>query len=503
MSRSTVYLVGAGPGDPSLITVKGLNLIRRADCIIYDGLANPQLLQHAAPGAEMISVAKRSGCHSMKQPEINRLLIEKAAQYRTIVRLKGGDPCLFGRAAEEVDACIAAGIAFEIVPGITAGMAAAEYAGLFLTNRRYASAVCFVTGRQAQGMEPSDLDWQNLAAFSGTLVFYMGVENVDSIARSLLQNGKPPQTAAAVIEQATTHQQRMLRTALEDLPARCREEGVRAPAIIIVGQAAEPVEGANWFMRSPLFGKRVLVTRDAAGNRLFAEKLACCGAEPVVFDSIDICDLTQSLETELSAICRYDWTFFTSANGVTHTLNRLHSMGLDARVFAGTKIACIGRPTADTLARYGLHADFVPSRFTSEAMAAEMIAAFDLKGRTIQLLRSKIAPADIVRTFEQAGARVTDTAVYDVKTARRDGPFIERLRTQIETGEIDLVTFTSSSTVEAFFSYVPKELFVSGPKIVSIGPATTKTLKAFGLVPSIEANVHTIDGIIEALKDNR
>lgn len=504
MNTAAVYLVGAGPGDPGLITVKGLNLIRRADCIIYDGLANPMLLDHARHDAEKISVAKRSGSHSMKQDEINRLLVEKAAQYRTVVRLKGGDPCLFGRAAEEVDACIKAGIRFEIVPGVTAGIAAAEYAGMFLTNRRYASSVCFVTGRQAEGTQTSDLDWQNLAAFSGTLVFYMGVENIDSMTRSLLEKGKPAGTLAAVIERATTSRQRVLRAVLENLPTRSREEKIEAPAIIVIGQAAAGIDRADWFTQNPLFGKRVLITRDVAGNRLFAEKLAACGAEPVIFDSIEIEDMTSSAENELTKISTYNWTIFTSANGVTHTMNRVHMTGRDARAFAGTKIACIGRPTADKLAEYGLKADFVPSRFTSESLAGEMIASCDLANRGVLLLRSRIAPKDIVHAFTKAGAHVADIPVYDVKCKQQDADFVEQLCSQISRGEIDFVTFTSSSTVEAFFTCVPKDLFdTGGPIIVSIGPAATKTLAAAGLTPSIEAKVHTVDGIIEAIKDQR
>jgi uroporphyrinogen III methyltransferase/synthase len=504
MSTPAVYLVGAGPGDLDLITVKGLNLIRRADCIIYDGLANPLLLEHAKSGAEKISVAKRSGRHSMKQHEINDLLVRKAAEYQTVVRLKGGDPCLFGRAAEEVEACIRAKIRFEIVPGITAGMAAAEYAGIFLTNRRYASAVCFVTGRQAEGTEPTDLDWQSLAAFRGTLVFYMGVENIESIAQSLLEKGKPAQTPAAVIERATTPRQRVLRTALLDLPARSKAENIEAPAIIIIGHAAEQIENADWFMRHPLFGKRVLITRDPAGNRIFAEKLAACGAEPVGFDSIEIEDMSQSAEHYLSRLSDVDWIIFTSANGVTHTFNRLDAMGLDARAFAGTKIACIGRPTAEKLADYGLKADFVPSRFTSEKLAEEMIASFDLQDRKIVLLRSRIAPKDIVQAFAGAGAQVADVAVYDVKFKQQDMPFVEKVCSQIGAGTMDYVTFTSSSTVDAVFSHVPKDLFASGcPRIISIGPAVTKTLKAAGLSSVAEAKVHTVDGMIETMKDLR
>lgn len=506
MNVSKIYLVGAGPGDPGLITVKGLNLIRRADCIIYDGLANPALLNYARKEAECISVAKHAGGHSLKQDQINALLIEKAAQYKTVVRLKGGDPCFFGRAAEEAAALIAAGVDFEIVPGITSGIAAAAYAGIFLTHRQYASAVCFVTGHPAEGKDDGDLDFKWLAGFSGTLVIYMGMEKIGDIVRSLLDNGKLAQTPAAVVYRATTPQQRMVQTSLSQIVQCCRDENIEAPSVIIIGPAAQGLANADWFTKNPLFGKRVLTTRDVAGNRLFAEKLAAAGAEPVIFDAIEILDSIEysSAREILNDLSIYDWVVFTSANGVTHVMEHLFDNGRDARALAHNKIACIGRPTAEKLSEYGLRADFVPSEFTSESMAAEMIAAFDLRDQKILLLRSQIAPRDLVRAYTNAGAQVTDAPVYNVIAAKQDPECVSRIQQQLEDGQIDYITFTSASTACAFVNSFPQGLLGDGRmKIVSIGPAATKSLESMGLAPDIEAKVHTVDGIIEALKEHR
>ncbi|MCE5185891.1 MAG: uroporphyrinogen-III C-methyltransferase [Planctomycetaceae bacterium] len=504
MRTPKIYFIGAGPGETALITVKGFSAVQHADCIIYDGLVNPSLLDHANPDAERISVAKRSGCHSMEQEQINALLVEKARQYKMVVRLKGGDPCLFGRAAEEISACIEAGIAFEIVPGVTAGLAAAEYAGIFLTNRDYASSVCLVTGHQAQGKDGDEPDWKWLARFNGSLVIYMGMETIGQITQKLLASGKPAQTPACVICRAVSPRQRVVKAPLSGIADLCKAEGLEAPAIIIIGTAAQGMNRADWFMQNRLFGKRVLLTRDAAGNRVFAEKFAACGAEPVLFDSIDIIDLTDSsfVSECLRNLSSYDWIIFTSANGITRTLDRLHKSGLDARAFASTRIACIGRPTADKLAEYGLKADFVPCSFTSEAMAAEMIAAFDLRDQKILLLRSQVAPKDIVRAFTNAGAQVTDASVYNVVARRQEAESVNAICQDLEAGRIDYVIFTSDSTACAFINSVPQGLLRPGrPQIVSIGPATTRSLERMGLAPDIEASVHTLDGILDALQE--
>ncbi|MHC5082847.1 MAG: uroporphyrinogen-III C-methyltransferase [Planctomycetota bacterium] len=504
MNKATIYLVGAGPGDPGLITVKGLDLIKRADCVIYDGLANPAMLGHARKDAELISVAKRSGHHSVKQPEINALIVEKAKQHRTIVRLKGGDPCLFGRAAEEIKACIEAGICFEIVPGITSGAASAEYAGIFLTDRDHTSAVCFVTGHEAEGKEHTDIDWDNLAGFNGSIVIYMGMGNLEKIAATLIVKGKSADTPAAVIHKATHPGQRLVKATLEHIADVCQDESIAAPSIIVIGPAAAGMDGANWFMGHPLFGKRVLMTRDAKGNRIFADKLAACGAEPIAFDSIEVQDVSHSEATQMALqnLSSYDWAIFTSANGVTHTFSALDQMKKDARGFGNANIACIGRQTADKLKEYGIVADFIPTKFTSLALATELTDKEDLRGQKILLLRSAIAPNDLPAQLTQSGGTVTDAHVYTVGRNEVDFDDLSRIQQQITDGAIDFITFTSSSTVDSFFSQIPPEVVESSnAQIVSIGPATTKTLDAMDIRCDIEAKRHTVDGIIEILME--
>ena len=503
MSQTRVYFVGAGPGDPGLITVKGKHLLQQADCVIYDGLANPVLLSYCVEGTELISVAKRSGHHSVKQPEINTLIVEKARQHRHVVRLKGGDPCLFGRAVEEITTCIEAGVDFEIVPGITAGVAAAEYAGIFLTDRDHTSAVCFATGHEAEGKQKSDLNWDALGSFVGSLVFYMGMGNLETICRTLVAQGKMPDTPVAVVQNATGPRQRMVKGTLNNIARLCELEGIGAPAIVMIGPAAEGIEKANWFMSQPLFGKRILMTRDAHGNRVFAEKLAAVGAEPVDFDGIEILpvtgDETQKMLADLSA---YDWIVFTSANGVTHMFDALKAMGKDARHFGDAKVACIGRQTADKLKTFGICADFVPGAFTSTALAKELNAFDNLNGKKVLMLRSAIAPKDLPDALAESGSDLTDTAVYTVQAKTHDPEQIEAILAQIKNGEINAVTFTSSSTVEAFLNLIPRELLIQNQvKLVSIGPATTTALEAAGLRVDLTASVHTIEGMIETMTE--
>ncbi len=504
MSDATIYFVGAGPGDPGLITVKGKRLLEQADCVIYDGLANSALLSDCKGDAETISVAKRSGHHSVKQPEINALIVEKAKQHQHIVRLKGGDPCLFGRAVEEIKTCIEAGLAFEIVPGITAGAAAAEYAGIFLTDRDHTSAVCFATGREAEGKPHTDLNWNALASFNGSLVFYMGMGNLETICQTLAAQGKPIDTPAAVIQQATGPRQRMVKGTLADIARLCEAENIAAPAIVIIGASAAGIEGGDWFTAHPLFGKRIVITRDAKGNRLFAEKLSAVGAEPIVFDGIEILDNSQNEATQaaLENLSAYDWVLFTSANGVTHTFEALAEMKKDARVFATAKIACIGRQTADKLQTYGITADFVPSAFTSVALAKELAELERLKHKKILLLRSTIAPKDLPDALSDCGGDVTDAAVYRVRAKEQSGDIVDEIIAQIKDGQVDAVTFTSGSTVEAFWHVVPIELLrESKIDIISIGPATTALLEAAGLKPNCTASVHTVDGMIEEMTE--
>lgn len=499
MSTGKVYLVGAGPGDMGLITVKGLDRLRQADCVIYDGLANAALLDNVRSDAETINVRKRTGDHPIRQEQINALLVEKAKQHTCVVRLKGGDPCLFGRAAEEVGACTAAGVPFEIVPGITSGMAAAEYAGLFLTDRDNASAVAFITGRQAEGKADSDIDWANLANFRGTLVFYMAMGTLADITQRLIDNGKAPQTPVAIVHQATLPQQCIVEGRLHDIAAHCQQKNITAPSIVIIGPGAKPDPAVNWFMNQPLFGKRIVITRDAEGNRKFARLLAARGAEPVVFDGIEIANLakTPAVIQTLAAIGGYHWVIFTSANGVCAAFEGLAAIGQDARIFGGVRVACIGEQTAQRLRMYGITADFVPSAFTSTALAEELAALDDLHDKKILLLRSEIAPKDFPDRLSALGAAVTDTAVYTVRPRHIEASEAAAINEQLASGRIDWLTFTSTSTAKAFLEVVsPDSVKNSRAKVASIGPATTAYLNAVGLSPTVEANVHTVEGLI-------
>jgi len=504
MSKPIVYLVGAGPGDETLVTLRAIEALRQADCVIYDGLANESLLDYAPPTAEKIGVRKRTGPRPWTQPEIDALLLEKALQGKTVVRLKGGDPGLFGRAPEEAALCAAHGVPFEIVPGITAGLAAAAYSGIFLTDREHASQVVFVTGREAATKTEPVLDYGFLAGFDGTIVLYMAMGNLEKIAAALVEGGKAPGTPVAVVQNATTPRQRLLKSDLGHVAKACREQGFGAPSIVVIGRTAAGDERYNWFMHRPLFGKRIVITRDAAGNALFAAKIAAAGGEAIRFDGIRIvdCSDTEACRDVVSRLGTYDWVAFTSANGVRHAFKALAAAGQDARAFGSAKVACIGRQTADVLAEFGIRADFVPGRFTSEALAEELAAADSLTGKRIALLRSGIAPKDLVEALLARGcAVVDDVAVYTVEEGPAEAETVApEIVERIRAGQVDWITFTSSSTVRAFFKHVGiEDVRRAGVRIGSIGPVATATLKGMGIEPTVEADVHTVDGLVSAM----
>lgn len=499
MTRGKVYLVGAGPGDERLVTLRAIEVLGQADCVIYDGLANPGLLRHARPEAEHISVRKRTGPRPATQDYVNALIVERARQGKTVVRLKGGDPGLFGRAQEEAAACIENGIAFEIVPGITAALAAAACAGIFLTDRQWASQVVFVTGREAENKSEPQLDYGFLARFDGTIVLYMAMGTLDRITAALVENGKAPDTPVAVIQHATTPHQRLLRSQLDRVAEACRDQGFAAPSIVIIGPVAAADERFNWFMSRPLFGKRIVITRDAAGNDLFASRLTAAGAIPVRFDGIEIVDCSDTAGEVLAQLGTFDWVIWTSANGVRHTFGALYRMGRDARVLGTARVACIGRQTADELERFGVRADMIPTRYTSRVLAEELTATHDMAGRRVVLLRSQIAGRDLADELSRAGAEVHDVGIYTVRPHRNP---TDELITQIQDGRIDWITFTSTSTVEAFFAQVPLEVVQhAAVRIGSIGPVVTQHLQRMNLEPAVQADVHTIDGLVEALED--
>ncbi len=496
--KGKVYLVGAGPGSADLITVRGAELLKTADCIICDKLANPALLKFTRPGIEIIHVPKRIGPGSATQEQINNLLVEKANLGKIVVRLKGGDPGIFGRTGQELSALTKAGIDFEIVPGVTAAIAAAESAGIILTDRNYSSQMAFVTGQEAEGKQQSNIDWQFLAKFKGTIVFYMAMENLEFITGQLIKNGISEETPSAVIADATLPNQKTVRASLKQISAKCKENKIEPPAIVVIGTAAD--EKLNWLKSKLLFGKTVIVTRDTKSNVALAAKIIAKGGCPIEFPTIKIEPLTQTnkfLKT-LTKLAEYDWLIFTSANGVTAFFDSLQKLGKDARVFASAKIAVIGSETAAKLTEFAITTDFTPNVFTSKELGKQLISFTNLKGKKVLLLRSKLASKELCELLENAGAKVDNVPVYTAVSVNNKS---ELLIEKIKKGEIDWLTFASSSSVKAFFEQIPADVInSSNTKIASIGPVTSEQLKRLGLKVDVQAAEHTTNGLLDAIE---
>ncbi len=502
MKTPYVYLVGAGPGDSELITLKAVRCLSEADCVIYDGLANALLLKHAPADAETISVAKHGGQDGAKQEQINELLIQKASEGKTVVRLKGGDPMLFARGGEEAAALQKAGIAFEMVPGITAGIAAAEYSGVFLTDRNTSSQVIFVTGHPAADKEFDAIDWDSLTRFDGSIVLYMAMGNLAQIVDRLIAAGKSADTPAAVIQNATLPNQNLAQGTLSKIDAICKKQGLAAPAIVIIGKAAENASLNNWFMTKPLFGKTVIITRDKAGNHRFRNLLERQAASVIDFPCIQLQKQVDSpeLKRAIRELSDYEWVIFTSSHGVDFAFEALHKAGKDSRAFGHAKIACIGLPTSEALLQYGIHADFVPSVFTGKALAEELAANYDLRRNNILLLRSAMATDELRDDLRRKGAGIEDLRIYTTVAVTQPDADRDDLVKRIADGKVDWITFTSSSTVDGFFQNIPIEIVKSsGVKLASIGPETTKKLASLDLIVHLEAEIHTAEGLVEAI----
>ncbi|MBN1182634.1 MAG: uroporphyrinogen-III C-methyltransferase [Bacteroidales bacterium] len=500
MNKGFVYLVGAGPGRADLITVLGAEVIKKADCIIYDKLANPALLKYARSDAEIIHVPKRIEKGSTTQQEINRLLVEKASSGQVVVRLKGGDPCIFGRISEELEALNAAGIGYEIVPGVTAGVALSSYSGIMLTDRQYSSQVTFITGHEADGKKESNIDWGVLAKFNGSLVFYMGIGNLSNITGKLMENGLPVETPAAVVSEITLSTQRIAEGTIENIQAECERNKIQPPALIIIGQAAKNYNDYNWFMKQPLFGKNIVVTRDEPGNADFAEKIIERGGNPIPFATFHIKPLTETtgfLHT-LTKLSDYDWIIFTSQNGVKVFFDAMEKLKKDARVFSSTQIACIGPQTEATLNQFAIKADFVPTVFTSEQFGKQLIGFTNLKDKKVLLLRSEIASNELVEILKQADAQVEDISTYTAVMQKNETAYLEE---KLHNREIDWITFASPSAVQGFYDNINSEIINSSKiKIASVGPVTSKELERKGVKVNVTASEHTLKGLLDAIE---
>jgi uroporphyrinogen III methyltransferase/synthase len=489
-----VYLVGAGPGDPGLITLRGVECLRRADVVLYDYLANPALLEHASPAADLVPLGRKGSGRAYTPPEITERVLEEARAGRTVVRLKGGDPSIFGRGADETAALREAGIPFEIVPGITSGLALAAYCELPITQQDDASAVALVTGRERDDKTASCLDYESLAAFPGTLVFYMGVGRCANWSGELLAHGRSPDTPVAIVRQCTRADQELLRCTLGTVADVVSTRGVRPPALFVVGEVVDRAPDLSWFTARPLFGTRVLVPGSRATSARLTGRLAGLGADVVVSPVLRITPPADwsSVDATLDRLHEYDWVVFSSPSGVDHFLGRLFAHGGDARRLGRAKIAALGSTTAVRLRQWGLRADLVPEESVSESLADALLA--HARGRWVLLVQANRGREALARALEEGGARLERVAAYESSDEPVPDP---EVTAALEAGEIQWVAVTSGATARALTRLYGDAL--RRPRLASIGPVTTAALKELGYLPAAEASSHTANGLAETI----
>jgi uroporphyrinogen III methyltransferase / synthase len=497
-----IYLIGAGPGDPGLLTLKGKACIELADVIVRDYLANDEFLRYAKPQAELIFAGKKGGESHIGQDEINRILIGRARQGKIVVRLKGGDPFIFGRGAEEAAAAAAAGIPFEIVPGVTAAVGVPAYAGIPLTHRDVTSAVTFVTGHEDPEKGDSQVPWEKLSGI-GTLVFFMGLNNLPEIVQQLIRHGQTPQTPVAVTRWGTKPEQRTVVGILENIVEKVRAEGLRPPVLIIVGEVVKLREQLNWFEGRPLFGKRILVTRARDQAMEFTELLKLYGGDPVEFPTIEVVppESWDALDGAIRRIEEYDWLIFTSVNGVVYFLERLNAGGKDIRSLKGIKLCAIGPRTAQEIERMGVRVDLMPAEYVAEALIEQM-GRQDLTGRRILIPRAAVARDILPDALTRMGARVDLVTAYRTIRPTRDVEWVKNL---LQGRQISVITFTSSSTVRNFVeTFGPEEArqLLNGVAVACIGPITAKTVEEYGMTVHILPKDSTIPSLAQAIVEH-
>ena len=493
-----VFLVGAGPGDPGLLTLKAKRCIEQADVVVYDYLANRNFLDYAGEKTELIYVGKKGGSHTMTQKDINRLIVDKAQEGLDVVRLKGGDPFIFGRGGEEAQELRKAGIPFEIIPGITSAIAVPAYAGIPLTHRDYTSTVAFITGHEDPTKEKSDIAWDKLATGAGTLVFLMGVGNLPNISKRLMEYGRSPETPIAVIHRGTLSAQKTLVGSLGDIAQRIKKEVVKPPSIIVVGEVVNLRKELNWFEERPLLGKKIVVTRARAQASDFLAGLTELGAECIEFPTIEIIPprAWKEMDQSILSLDLYQWLLFTSVNGVKSFFERLEALGKDVRELRGIKIGAIGPKTAQAVRDKGINPDLVPDEYRAEAVV-EAFKKQELERIRILLPRAAEAREVLPEQLTKMGALVDVVEAYrTVRPDREKNDLVD----MFEKGEIDMVTFTSSSTVKNFMEMFEDqgELFKKGLKgvaVACIGPITARTAEEKGLSVSLFPSEYTIEAL--------
>jgi uroporphyrinogen III methyltransferase/synthase len=493
--KGMVFLIGAGPGDPGLLTLRGAEVLRQADVVLYDYLVNPAIAELAPPHAQLVCLGERGATRVWSQEQINTQLVESARAGQTVVRLKGGDPLIFGRLGEECEFLDRHGVAFEVIPGISAATAAAAYAGIFLTHRSRSSAVAFVTGQERSTGGCDKLNFAPLAQFPGTLVVYMGVSSADEWVGQLLHHGMPGETPAAMVRRCSLPDQQVIRCQLKDVPARLKPEACfPPPVIVIVGKTAHESAGVTWFEARPLFGQRVMVTRPKHQVASLRRRLETVGARVMSQPVMEMLSPASWAEVDPSMrrLSSYDWLIFSSANGVAAFFSRLRELGYDARHLGACRLAAIGPGTASEVERAGLRVDLVPDTFCSERLAETLVSRAG-RARFLLVRGDRSRPVLRQRLAESAAA-IDEILVYqsqEIKTA--DEAVVEALR----AGEIDWVTVTSSAIAAAVVRLFGSLL--ERTKLASISPLTSQTLRELGFPPAAEAAVATMDGLVEAI----
>ena len=498
--QGKVYIIGAGPGDPGLITVRGLKCLQRADVVFYDYLVSKEFLSHAAENARMIYVGKKGGDHTIAQDELNKLLVEEAKNGNIVARLKGGDPFVFGRGGEEAEMFSKEGIPFEVVPGVTSAVAVPAYAGIPLTHRDYTSTVAFVTGHEDPTKAKSDIDWEGISAI-GTVVFLMGVKNLKHIVENLIGSGRDSDTPAALIRWGTTADQETLTGTLRNIVEMAEEKNFLPPAIFVVGDVVKLRKDLNWFEKKPLFGKGIVITRPVEQAGEFADILRGEGARVIYFPTIKIMppENFDDLDRAIDNIEKYHWIVFTSVNGVKFFFKRLDDLNKDIRDLKGIRICAIGPATSAAVENYGIRIDIIPDDYISEAVL-EKFKEQEIRGKNILLPRAEIASDVIPEGLLKLGANVDVAVAYRTVSSGRDRTEIYELTDQ---GKVDVITFTSPSTAINFLNIMGEDIHLpENIKIACIGPVTAAAAEKLGFKVDIMPETYTVSGLVEALVED-
>jgi len=501
-SQGKVILVGAGPGDEGLLTLRGKEWLERADVVLYDHLANERLLRFASPHTEIIYAGKKEGQVTLSQDQINALLIDRAQQGRIVVRLKGGDPFIFGRGGEETEACTQAGIPFIVVPGVTSPIGVAAYAGIPLTHRDYSSMLSIITGSNEKGREDAHIDWEKIANRSGTLIFLMGARKLKHITDNLIKFGKSPDTPIAVVQWGTTCRQKTWTGTLATIVEIAAREEIKPPALTIVGEVVNLKPHTDWYETQPLFGKTVMVTRPEEQSESFIQALLERGAEPFVFPVIEIVPPEDwgPLDAAIDQLETYDGLIFTSVNGVKFFMRRLKEKGKDVRELKGLRLYAIGPKTEEAVNALGIAVDVVPESYVAESLI-DSLGNENIRGKKFLLPRAAVAREILPERLRERGAHIDVPPAY--RTVRPDTDATELAR-RLKAGSLHAVTFTSSSTVTHFLELLGDDLrpLLANVAIACIGPVTARTAEKAGLKVDLMADTYTVPGLIAKMEEH-